>query len=548
MLLLSIFIILLNTVNITKLSHNWRLNDVNHKHEKNLIEYPQIFRLAFLILIFCFILSLNSLNIQLFHFDSFQGISSSLMNYDYSKINIFNSYFQISLITQSLDLFLYFIGAILILILNSQFIFMDTRILNDSKRTTFIQDFEYIILLFISLLGTTLLISTNNFIALILCIELQSFSMYLIASFNKDHFKSQNAGIIYFLLGSLSSCFIFLGFFLIYANTGILNFEDFYNFIAISNNLNNWLQFAFLIFFLGFLFKLAAAPFHHWSLTVYDQVPTLVTSWIAIIPKISFLYIILDFVLHSIQGQGTENQDFYHWTYILAFTAILSLLFGSIPGLKELRIKRLFALSSVSNIGFLFIALYIHSPLSIEAYFFYFFIYLTTLLFLFMLLINIGYFLLSNHENVSSNSPIQKLSHLCGLGKENGFLALSFTICLLSLLGIPPFIGFFLKQKVILSTLANGSFLISFIAILTSVISAVYYLKIIEYIYFKKDVINHWKQPLYQNITNSNHYAILTNEMSFLIAFFTLFLTFFILHPNFFLNCAEILALSYFIN
>lgn len=165
-----------------------------------------------------------------------------------------------------------------------------------------------------------------------------------------------------------------------------------------------------------------------------------------------------------------------------------------------------------------------------------------------MLLINIGYFLLSNHENVSSNSPIQKLSHLCGLGKENGFLALSFTICLLSLLGIPPFIGFFLKQKVILSTLANGSFLISFIAILTSVISAVYYLKIIEYIYFKKDVINHWKQPLYQNITNSNHYAILTNEMSFLIAFFTLFLTFFILHPNFFLNCAEILALSYFIN
>lgn len=200
------------------------------------------------------------------------------MNYDYSKINIFNSYFQISLITQSLDLFLYFIGAILILILNSQFIFMDTRILNDSKRTTFIQDFEYIILLFISLLGTTLLISTNNFIALILCIELQSFSMYLIASFNKDHFKSQNAGIIYFLLGSLSSCFIFLGFFLIYANTGILNFEDFYNFIAISNNLNNWLQFAFLIFFLGFLFKLAAAPFHHWSLTVYDQVPTLVTS------------------------------------------------------------------------------------------------------------------------------------------------------------------------------------------------------------------------------------------------------------------------------
>lgn len=215
----------------------------------------------------------------------------------------------------------------------------------------------------------------------------------------------------------------------------------------------------------------------------------------------------------------------------------------------------MFALSSVSNIGFLLIALYINTPLGIEAYLFYMFIYLITLVFLFMIFINIGY-LKHKYRDLDlriypKSSPIQTFSDLIGLSKNNSFLALSFTICLLSLLGIPPFIGFFLKQKVILSALANGYFLISFIAILTSVISAVYYLKIIEYIYFKEGsfIKRHVDITMFEKLQHKyEDYFILTNEISFLIAFFTLSLTFFIIHPNFILNSAEILALTYFIN
>lgn len=220
MLTLTILILILNSTNIIKWGYN--SNVISHS-----ISYHQISRLTFLTLIFCFFLSLNSLNID-----------SLTINWDYSKIYLFNDFFQISLITQSLDIFLYLISIILILIINSNFRINSQH--NDfnynSHQPTFTRNFEYIVILLISLLGTTLLLSVNNFIALILCIELQSFSMYLIASFNKNHFKSQNAGIIYFLLGSLSSCFIFLGFFLIYANTGLLNLTDFYIFMSIPGN------------------------------------------------------------------------------------------------------------------------------------------------------------------------------------------------------------------------------------------------------------------------------------------------------------------------
>jgi NADH-ubiquinone oxidoreductase chain 2 len=347
-----------------------------------------------------------------------------------------------------------------------------------------------------------------------IALELQSYGLYLICSIYRNSEESVNAGLTYFLLGGLSSCIILLGQSFIYINTGSTNIENIYimknivesyynyeniliNYPNLENSLNllNYIQYSLIIMFIGFSFKVSAAPFHFWAPDVYDAIPTIVTTFVAIIAKISIFVLLLQLIQYTI-----AEQAYTSWINIIIISSALSLIIGSILGLVQYRIKRLYAYSTISHIGFILLSLSINTYESVQAFFFYLIQYSFSNLNAFIILIAIGYSLYSyvwNDKTVSyrnikdfNNSPIQLISQLKGYFYINPILSLSFIITLFSFIGVPPLIGFFAKQMILTTALDNGYVFISLLAILTSVISAVYYLIIVKNIFTSESIYN----------------------------------------------------------
>ena len=184
--------------------------------------------------------------------------------------------------------------------------------------------------------------------------------------------------LTYFLLGGLSSCFILLGTSLLYSNSGTTNLDGLYVITSISDIANNdnilywykpyYINISLLILSVGFLFKVSAAPFHFWSPDVYDAIPTIVTTFVAIIAKISIFIFLLELVHYTNNSLFTSE---FNWTSSLLISSLLSLIIGTIVGLTQFRIKRLFAYSTISHVGFILLALSINSIESIQAFIFY---------------------------------------------------------------------------------------------------------------------------------------------------------------------------------
>jgi len=368
-----------------------------------------------------------------------------------------------------------------------------TKILN--KMGEHMKIIEYPLILLFVISGATFLMSTNDLVSIFLSIELQSYGLYLLSTIYRNSELSTTGGLIYFLLGGLSSCFILLGTSLLYANSGTTSLDGLYIINSISDvndNLTSWyksyyLNFSLLIFSIGFLFKVSAAPFHFWSPDVYDAIPTIVTTFVAIIAKISIFIFLLDLVYNT-----NNLVSEFSWTYGLLISSLLSLIIGTVVGLTQFRIKRLLAYSTISHVGFILLALSISSIESTQAFIFYLVQYSISNLNIFFILITIGFslygYISSNKEfnNIldKNNSPIQLISQLRGFFYINPLLSLSLTITIFSFVGIPPLVGFFAKQMVLSAALDNGYIFISLIAILTSVIGAVYYLNVIKEIFF----------------------------------------------------------------
>ena len=376
----------------------------------------------------------------------------------------------------------------------------DTNITNKMGEQYRIIEYPLIILFII--IGGTFLVSASDIVSIFLSIELQSYGLYLLSTLYRNSELSTSAGLTYFLLGGLSSCFILLGTSILYANSGTTNLDGYYVITGLSSianeytsNILDWykplyLNISLLIMSVGFLFKISAAPFHFWSPDVYDAIPTIVTTFVAIIAKISILIFLLELIHY------TSNFYFaFSWTSGLLFSSFLSLIIGSVLGLTQFRIKRLFAYSTISHLGFMLLALSINSLESIQAFLFYLMQYSISNLNAFVLLISIGFSLypfvnngpLKNQYNNlldRNNSPIQLISQLKGYFNINPVLALSLAITLFSFVGIPPLIGFFAKQMVLSAALDSGYVFLTLTAILTSVISAVYYLGVIKQIFF----------------------------------------------------------------
>lgn len=423
---------------------------------------------------------------------------------------------------------------------------------------------EYPLIAQFILIGGIALLSSNDLITIFLAIELQSYGLYILSTIYRNSESSTSAGLTYFLLGGLSSCIILLGQSFLYINFGTTNLDGIYlvhNIITSNDNLFYFikesavdymfymptlnfyhyaLQFSLIILSVGFLFKISAAPFHSWSPGVYDAIPTVTTTFVAIIPKISILILFFDLVY------STWYTLFnFSWTNILLFSSFLSLIIGSVLGLTQFRIKRLYAYSTISHVGFILLALCVHSAESIQAFYFYIVQYSLSNLNAFVILIAIGYTYINYSEKtktyntissiydeltrkINNLSPIEYIDQLKGYFYLNPMLAISLSITLYSFIGIPPLVGFFAKQMILSSALDNGNLFMCLIAILTSVVSAVYYLYIIKHMFFEKSkFIKNISLP-YGVVKNSNKKITLSNWLTILISILTLLIFLFI--------------------
>jgi len=389
---------------------------------------------------------------------------------------------------------------------------------------------DYPLIILFTTLGMSSLISSSDLITMFLAIELQSFALYILATMNRNSESAVAAGLKYFLLGGLSSCFILLGSTLIYSYTGLTNFESLnilqsvigQSFEAYSYN---YLAIGFIILTIGFLFKIGAAPLHSWAPDVYDGVPTIVTTWLTIMPKLSILvfFILNNFLLEP---------------NLLMISALLSLLLGSITGLVQYKIKRLLAYSTISHVGLILLTLCYGSSYALESSIFYIVQYTITSLNIFLILTLLGNTLPKNYI-ISVYSPIQYISQLSGLFYINPALSVSFALSLFSMSGIPPLIGFFGKYFVINSALMNGNYFLSLVVVITSVISTVYYLKIIKTLF----ILNKKNRKISISISENNN---LSPILAFIVAILTLFITFFMIYLTSILNSIHIITCSHY--
>ncbi len=529
------------------------------------LRIPAIYfnRITIILLLFSALLSYNSLYIDLIG----------------SGVGVFGGLFQVTTITQSIDVLIYLVGA-LVLLLTSKTNKVQNRtdnelnltraaiggaddspivgchvdlLLNNRKKLSVLA--EYPLIALFSVLGMSSLISSSDLVSMFLSIELQSFAVYILATIYRESESATAAGLKYFLLGSLSSALILLGSSLLYGFTGLTSFEGLY-LISSTTTSNTAIEISVLLIMVGLLFKVSAAPFHNWAPDVYDGVPTVVTSWLTTMPKISFLVFILEF-------QGfTQLSHWSSWTYLLLITSLLSLLIGTIGGLAQYRIKRLLTYSTISHVGFLLLALSINNSESVESFLFYLIQYTLTNINVFFILITFGYLLRS--KNLSIYSPVQSINQLKGQLRSNPLLGLSLAICLFSIAGIPPLVGFFGKQMVLYAATHNGNFFLAFVAILVSVISAAYYLRVIKVINFDptptSEILFLEQSTELNSSLNSSNKRLdtdvvynksikseeLTTSNSLVIATITLLLIFFIINPTPLLNSVHLITLNLF--
>lgn len=526
--------------------------------------HPIIFqRMSSIILIYAGALSLNALYIQ--------SIGSG--------IGIYSGLFHVTFISQLLEVFIYIIGATILIarpiVSTPTTLDLEGGSLCFSNQTdgaekqsnnisiilenNYKNAIEYSLVIIFSTLGASLLISSSNLISMYLSTELQSFAVYILPTLYKDSELATNAGLKYFLLGSLASCLILLGSGLIYTYTGLTNLESIYNFISVTESLNSnisqGIALGFIIIFVGYLLKVSAAPLHNWAPDVYDESPTIVTIWLTIMPKISILILILEIFTQITGASVLESIGLNSIKFLLLISSLFSLIIGTVVGLTQIKIKRLLAYSTISHVGFILLALSINSVQSIDSFIFYIIQYTLTNLNTFLILIAIGYIL--NNKiliNKGSEKDINYISELKGLFFSNPILSISLTICLLSMAGTPPFLGFFSKQFVLYSAIESGYYFMSIAGILVSIISASYYLRIIRILHtegLSKDPLAANAQTGLSTHINSRSVGKYTkveisNTHSLIISILTLLILFFILKPSILLKSTQLLSLSIF--
>ena len=339
------------------------------------------------------------------------------------------------------------------------------------------------------------MVSANDLILFYLGLELQSLSLYILASIDRDNLRSTESGIKYFVLSALSSGLLLYGCSLLYGFTGTTNFE----LIAGQlNKENTGAVFAMVFILVGLAFKVSAVPFHMWTPDVYEGAPTSITSYFAVVPKVAGLALLIKFMYVPFSNILLE------WQTIIIFISIASMILGAVAAMTQKNFKRLLAYSSIGHIGYALAGVATGAISGYQSTIVYISIYV---------IMNIGAFsclyLLKKDGQYKEN-----ISDLSGISKKHPLIAISLLIILFSLAGVPPLGGFFAKFYVFVAVLEKQMYALAIIGLLTTVMSAFYYLKIIKTIYFDDSVIT------FEATKNRTAQASIFASCTILITFF----------------------------
>ena len=347
-----------------------------------------------------------------------------------------------------------YLGGIFALILSD-------RYMNREK----LARFEYPILILLAILGMSIMVSATDLIAVYMGIELQSLSLYILATFNRDSRRSTEAGLKYFVLGALSSCLLLYGASLVYGFTGATGFDA----IAKAGEGSNTIGLTFGLVFLvsGLAFKVSAAPFHMWTPDVYEGSPTPVTAFFAAAPKFAGMALFARIMVEAFPSIIDQ------WQQVLVLISILSMLVGAFSAIVQTNIKRLMAYSSIGHMGYALMGVAAGTEQGVKAVLIYMSIYMIMTLGTFACILA-----MRRPEGMAEN-----ISDLSGLSRTQQGLAVMFTIFLFALMGLPPFLGFFGKFYVFMAAVDSGLYLLAIVGALASAVAAFYYLSIVRTIW-----------------------------------------------------------------
>lgn len=369
--------------------------------------------------------------------------------------------------------------------------------------------FEYAILIMLSTLGMLLMASSHDFISMYLALEFQSLCLYVLAAFKRNSQFSTEAGLKYFILGAFSSGLLLFGASLIYGFTGMTNLHDLATLWAGFGYDHSIQSGAVLVGMLlvavGLLFKVYAVPFHVWVPDVYEGSPTIVTAFFALTPSLSVLAFFIRFFFSAF-------YDFLeYWQPILLFCSLASMIVASLAALSQKKIKRLLAYSAIGHAGYLLIGFSAGTPEGIQAMLLYSIVYV-------MMTLGMFSFLLATRDQFQGKQ-IQSISDLHLLFKTNPVLAISVALILFSLAGIPPLAGFLSKLYVFFSAIQVSLYFLVLVGVVTSVIGTVYYLRLIQIMYFEK-------------VTQYRTFQSMDRTKSLLLGISCFFLLFFMAYPS----------------
>jgi len=455
----------------------------------NLI-FPEIFiSLAIMFLLIVGVFKKNSSNL-IYNLTIISLLIALALTFNYpieTELSLFNESYKIDYLSTFMKI-LTLVSGVFVMLVSSKYI-----------QITKILKIEYPILLLSSILGMMVMISSNDLIVFYMGLELQSLALYVLASFNRENLLSTEAGVKYFVLSALSSGLLLYGCSLIYG------FSNSTNFVLIAENLNSnnyGLTFGIVFILVGLAFKISAVPFHMWAPDVYQGSPTSVTLFFAVLPKIAALTVFIRFLYIPFINMIDQ------WQMIVVFLSIASMLFGAIAAIGQKNLKRLIAYSSIGHVGYALAGLSVGSNEGIQSAISYISIYLVMNLAFFSCL-----FMIRKSENYFEN-----IEDLSGLSKNHPILSISLMIVLFSLAGIPPLAGFFAKFYIFMAVIEQSMYFLAVIGLLSTVIAAYYYLRIIKIIYFDPEKVKY----------DSDHHL----GLKVTLALSTIFILFYFIYPS----------------
>ncbi|HEY6917417.1 MAG TPA: NADH-quinone oxidoreductase subunit NuoN [Allosphingosinicella sp.] len=332
---------------------------------------------------------------------------------------------------------------------------------------------EYPVLILLAAVGMGMMVSAADLLTLYVGLELQSLAAYVLASFQRRDTRSAEAGLKYFVLGSLASGILLYGVSLLYGFSGSTMFVDIAQAVATrkasAEGLSNGLLFGLVFVLAGLAFKVSAVPFHMWTPDVYEGAPTPVTAFFASAPKVAAMALLTRVVVEAL-GPAT-----FEWRQIVIFMALASTILGGVAAIGQQNIKRLLAYSSINNVGFALIGLAAGTREGVASVLFYMAIYVV---------MTLGTFFIVLRMRDEAGEPVESIASLSGLSRTRPGLAAAMAIFMFSIAGIPPLMGFWPKFYVFQAAVAADLTWLAAVGIATSVIGAFYYLRIIKVMYF----------------------------------------------------------------